>query len=112
MYLGFGSACHMEVGGVFGQVWNRRESFLQPEPGQLAGYPDLVVTLLSDINNRFHVPYCNPVILSVLAYGNDQTFGNRQYRLHLCLIKQDPRPKIIDLALTQIFNMGHRLCHK
>lgn len=107
MYSGFGLPCHEEVGGVVGQVWNRRESFLQHEPGQQAGYPDRLVTLLTNINNRFYAPRCNHGIICVLVYKTDQNFVNGLSQLHRCLIKHDPKSKIIDAALTQIINMGH-----
>ena len=38
--------CHQEAADwVFGLFWNQTKLFFQSKPGQLAGYPDLLLTL-------------------------------------------------------------------
>jgi hypothetical protein len=43
---GPGLACQDPAGQVLGRFWNRTKPFFQSEPGPLAGYPDLLLTLL------------------------------------------------------------------
>jgi hypothetical protein len=44
---GLGLARQDPAGGVFGWFWSRTELCLRSEPGQLAGYPDPLLTLLT-----------------------------------------------------------------
>jgi hypothetical protein len=49
MGTGPGLAREESAGLVFGRFWNRTNPFLRSKPGQLAGYPDPLLTLV----NRF-----------------------------------------------------------
>jgi hypothetical protein len=41
-----GLARQESAGRVFGRFWNRTHPFLRSKPGPLAGYPDLLLTLV------------------------------------------------------------------
>jgi len=45
---GTGLACQEAAGQVFGQVWDKTKPFLLSKLRPLAGYPDLLLTLLVD----------------------------------------------------------------
>jgi len=59
---GLGLACKESEAQVFGQVWNRTDTFLQSKPGLLAGHPDSLLT--SSIRHDLHTPTisCLPII--------------------------------------------------
>jgi len=73
---------HQESAGLgCGRIWNRTDPFLRSKPGTLAGYPDLLLTLL--------------VARSHIAIGEASRMGNERINHTLC-------EKIVSLTLRDI----------